>query len=240
MGSYDERLNLGLDQQRAYVPPQAQGPPQRRQEKDGSVSSSAQKPIDGTVNQAFDKAAQSSGLPSDVISQIAEQVRAQVIDSLKAEGLAYPVSNEPVSSDSTWQREFDPNPHPERGSIRQASCNDTIPPRRETSQSMKEDLQERLGERTSVPAEAPNQSRPEPQRKRTAEEETILEKIWGPLFDSDGSPTARLGQLLRGIALHIVGDCCLFVEVSSNSMLDRGLRAENESCHWASKIATVL
>lgn len=32
---------------------------------------------------------------------------------------------------------------------------------------------------------------------------TTLEKIWGPLFD-DGKPTARLGQFLRGLALHIV------------------------------------
>ena len=33
---------------------------------------------------------------------------------------------------------------------------------------------------------------------------TTLEKIWQPLFTEDGRPTFRLGQFLRGIALHIV------------------------------------
>ena len=34
---------------------------------------------------------------------------------------------------------------------------------------------------------------------------TTLEKIWGPLFDND-TPTARLGQFLRGIAAHLIDD----------------------------------
>ncbi|EME48923.1 hypothetical protein DOTSEDRAFT_67844 [Dothistroma septosporum NZE10] len=43
-----------------------------------------------------------------------------------------------------------------------------------------------------------------------AEEEdegpTTLEKIWQPLFDN-GNPTVRLGQLLRGLAKHLIEDC---------------------------------
>lgn len=38
------------------------------------------------------------------------------------------------------------------------------------------------------------------------EEPTTLEKIWQPLFDVNGEPTERLGQFLRGIALHIIDD----------------------------------
>lgn len=34
-------------------------------------------------------------------------------------------------------------------------------------------------------------------------EMTTLEKIWGKLFEDD-KPTARLGQFLRGIAMHLV------------------------------------
>ncbi|KAJ5225988.1 hypothetical protein N7468_007213 [Penicillium chermesinum] len=34
---------------------------------------------------------------------------------------------------------------------------------------------------------------------------TTLEKIWGKLFE-DGKPTKRLGQFLRGIALHLIED----------------------------------
>lgn len=40
-------------------------------------------------------------------------------------------------------------------------------------------------------------------RVPTQEELTTLEKIWGKMFD-DGKPTPRLGQLLRGIAVHLV------------------------------------
>lgn len=43
-----------------------------------------------------------------------------------------------------------------------------------------------------------------PTRLSTSKEETTLEKIWGQLFDEDGHPTPRLGQFLRGLAVHIV------------------------------------
>ncbi len=44
-----------------------------------------------------------------------------------------------------------------------------------------------------------------PVRLSTSKEETTLEKIWGQLFDEEGHPTVRLGQFLRGLAIHIVG-----------------------------------
>ena len=48
-------------------------------------------------------------------------------------------------------------------------------------------------------------SRPKgPSRLSTGKEETTLERIWGQLFDEEGHPTTRLGQLLRGLAVHIV------------------------------------
>lgn len=42
-----------------------------------------------------------------------------------------------------------------------------------------------------------------PSRDATVVEVTTLEKIWGKLFE-DGKPTKRLGQFLRGIAMHLV------------------------------------
>jgi hypothetical protein len=42
-----------------------------------------------------------------------------------------------------------------------------------------------------------------PSRDATVMEMTTLEKIWGKLF-VDGKPTKRLGQFLRGIAMHLV------------------------------------
>ena len=43
-----------------------------------------------------------------------------------------------------------------------------------------------------------------PSRLSTSKEETTLEKIWGQLFDEDSHPTVRLGQFLRGLAVHLV------------------------------------
>ncbi|KAF2089840.1 hypothetical protein K490DRAFT_8913, partial [Saccharata proteae CBS 121410] len=35
---------------------------------------------------------------------------------------------------------------------------------------------------------------------------TAIEKTWGTLFDADEKPTARLGQFLRGLAIHLIND----------------------------------
>ena len=57
---------------------------------------------------------------------------------------------------------------------------------------------------TSESSDKPH-SRPKgPARLSTGKEETTLERIWGQLFDEDGHPTKRLGQFLRGLAVHIV------------------------------------
>lgn len=44
-----------------------------------------------------------------------------------------------------------------------------------------------------------------PPRDVTVTELSTLEKIWGKLF-ADGKPTERLGQFLRGIAVHLIED----------------------------------
>jgi hypothetical protein len=58
--------------------------------------------------------------------------------------------------------------------------------------------------------ERPERSRPPPApRLLTNEEETVVEKQWGALFereDRGGAPTLRLGQFLRGLAHHLVED----------------------------------
>lgn len=61
--------------------------------------------------------------------------------------------------------------------------------------------------RETVPShgsQKPDLTRPKPpSRDATAMEMTTLERIWGKLF-VDGKPTKRLGQFLRGIAMHLV------------------------------------
>jgi hypothetical protein len=50
-------------------------------------------------------------------------------------------------------------------------------------------------------------SRPRgPKRLSTSSHPSILEKIWGTLFNEQGQATKRLGQFLRGIAVHLIED----------------------------------
>ena len=58
-----------------------------------------------------------------------------------------------------------------------------------------------------------------PSRLSTSKMETTLERIWGPLFDEDSHPTLRLGQFLRGLAVHIVRDFLMML--SFNGALPR-------------------
>lgn len=59
---------------------------------------------------------------------------------------------------------------------------------------------------TSESSDKPHVRPKGPARLSTSKEETTLEKIWGQLFDEDGHPTKRLGQFLRGLAVHIIED----------------------------------
>jgi hypothetical protein len=101
----------------------------------------------------------------------------------------------------------------------------------------------------SPPSQPGDHAHREARPKYTSElsssgQETTLEKIWGQLFDKEGNPTARLGQLLRGIAMHLVGLLCwrnrYFRELSANSCLDRGLCAREYDHYHTTKATEVL
>ena len=70
--------------------------------------------------------------------------------------------------------------------------------------------EQRSASRTSISSqhsESTNYVRPRgPARLSTSKDETTLEKIWGQLFDEQGHATVRLGQFLRGLAIHLVSN----------------------------------
>jgi hypothetical protein len=47
-------------------------------------------------------------------------------------------------------------------------------------------------------------SRPPPATRMATDDYTPIEKMWQRLFDPEGQPMPRLGQFLRGLALHLV------------------------------------
>lgn len=49
-------------------------------------------------------------------------------------------------------------------------------------------------------------TRPPPPTRGSTDGTTIYEKVWGVLFSDQGEPTPRLGQFLRGIAIHLIDE----------------------------------
>ena len=100
----------------------------------------------------------------------------------------YPGRTSPVHhSHSEHRPDEPPSPHEHKASHHSA-------PRRSPSpQSNASDSSDKMYTRPKGPS-----------RLSTSKEETTLEKIWGQLFNEDGHATARLGQFLRGLAIHLV------------------------------------
>lgn len=246
------------------------------------------KPIADAVNQAFDNSTAANDLPANVIAQITEQVRSQVIDTLRKElsgsasvstasesqqsqqslsqsypfdmdrdanvptlaipttqsfGPGHPFSSGPGSnmpqnsgqyygsspSKSSQARHTPPTPereyedstyfgtdgtqdkrHTKRISQESASSRPIPMPEsverksRQVQEGLKEDLSLRYGERTRDDLSNSSFERPAPSRVRTNDEETVIEKMWQPLFEANGKPTSRANQFLKGIALQLV------------------------------------
>jgi hypothetical protein len=289
---------------------EGQPPPPPSQEIPGMAGYNAQfppppevnrsQPLFNAINHAFDNSSAANALPAEVISQITEQVRTQVFDSLRAEiaavratgtqgqsaqggvpynpgldsarsppppapypstgsptvggvamphfpppptqffsatnstGLNSPTGNNaglygsspPTSTTSGQARSIRTPPTPQRrwsgGSENRRSFDGSdfrgpdgttqempsrakaeSPKPEKTDNVVKEDLSQRYGERTRDDVSGPGKERPPARSAQTDDGETVIEKMWGPLF-KDGKPTTRLGQFLRGIALHLV------------------------------------
>jgi hypothetical protein len=246
-----------------------------------SSSATGTKPIADAVNNAFDNSTAANQVPAEVIAQITEQVRSQVIDTLRKElagappvqsaepqqsqrqpypnesdnginvlmpsahqthsfGPGHPFSSGPVpqpnkayygSSPAKSVRAIHTPPTPERDSEESTYFGQNEGLKRRSSKrasqdytssrpipipessnrtsspvrgSMKEDLSARYGDRSREGTPFSSSDRPLPTRTRTNDDETVVEKMWQPLFDGAGKPTARNNQFLRGIALQLV------------------------------------
>lgn len=218
----------------SYPPDSAR--PRSRASSTARSDVSSQRPLYDTsaVSNAFDRfdkgeAAGAQQVDPNLIAQITEQVRKQVIDSLKSgeipKGPAAPQSHAPPVRSPTGStaglssagpppsREVYTPPSPSKNGY---SSNGSNSPEMSTRSSTFEDVGEmptpRVEKRNSMhsttstgPERTKSQSRPPPAtRASTDGEATTVEKIWQPLFNPDGKATARLGQFVRGVAIHLV------------------------------------
>ena len=188
-----------------------------------SKYSQPHQPISEAVN-SQDTAAMNPELIAQITEHVIKQLRTNPLEGgtpIHATHQQYPPPppQQPVPQSPTTKSGSPPVPtrnvytppflqkhsdHPTHGSPEQTSTllhgGPPTPP--DPSNSQADDRQPPT--RVNVSNEAGN-SRPKgPTRLSTSKEETTLEKIWGQLFDEEGLPTARLGQFLRGLAVHIV------------------------------------
>ena len=190
-----------------------------------------QPPISEAVSSALDKADTSNFVPPELIAQITENVIKQLKTSGIESGTPVPQMSKPFpppppppiqqpvplspstasASSPPMQRNMytPPSPHKHQDYRRESPEFRSAVPQCEIRSPQEAPQTQFRERRTSSPNSESNESgytRPKgPARLSTGRDETTLEKIWGQLFDEDSNPTARLGQFLRGLAVHIVG-----------------------------------
>ncbi|KAJ5594865.1 uncharacterized protein N7459_001073 [Penicillium hispanicum] len=184
--------------------------------------------LNDAVSSAMNNVDSSAYLSPDVVSQITatviQQLKATGLDGLQQPG---PPPSRPQSQQPPWSTPdlAPPRPHSESPptahrsgsmpspnpmynsfessqpySVPSSYSSDTRANPKPSSDSFsvrKDSISSQGSQKT--------EGRPKPpSRDATVMEMTTLEKIWGKLFE-DGKPTKRLGQFLRGIALHLAG-----------------------------------
>ena len=185
-------------------------------------------PIDEAVSSAFSRTETPNHLTPELIAQITKNVIKQLTNTNIDGGNPPPppvyqqVSSSPPRPSASPSKihplssPHSPTDYPNHGSPppqAQLGGSQSIPSGfrdayHNHAQDKSEPSKSHNWDRSSSPLSQTSESghiRPKgPARLSTSQEETTLEKIWGPLFDENGNPTPRLGQLLRGLAVHIV------------------------------------
>ncbi|KAJ5959298.1 uncharacterized protein N7479_006448 [Penicillium vulpinum] len=191
--------------------------------------------IDDAVSSAFHSSGSTGYLSPEVLSQITatviQQLKTTGLDNIQGSGAPPPRSQSqqpPWQTDgSLWPNAESPPMPPLRSSsisppssasdnIHTGNFQPSVPSNypsesRLSPKTSPDPLVERRGSISSQNSDRSHQShhkteRPKPpDRDATVTEMTTLERIWGKLFE-DGKATKRLGQFLRGIAVHLIED----------------------------------
>ncbi|KAF1951121.1 hypothetical protein CC80DRAFT_576189 [Byssothecium circinans] len=194
--------------------------PRRPKSPNSSIAASegtpqTQQPLKNALHNAFDNSDSARTVDPNLIAQITAEVKRSVLDEIKLNGMGGtnqapppPPPTFPPSTTTFPPRNVYTPPSPKhadfssRGSTSPVSpvfnpmfdgTGDTPTPRREHSAPI------------NIPQDK-TAPRPPPARMSTEETYTPIEKMWQRLFDLQGQPTPRLGQFLRGLAVHLIED----------------------------------
>ncbi|KAJ9605478.1 hypothetical protein H2200_010135 [Cladophialophora chaetospira] len=196
---------------------------------DSSRLRQASQPINEAVTSAFNnaEATTAASIPPEFLQQLTSQITANVLQQLKASNLPLPMQ-QPVmpgthidaSSSTAGSPPLDratvytpPSPHRYSDDTGASQPSPQFPPPssgssyRAPSPGMDRRAISPLSQPGHISESDTNPTRPKgPKRISTSGDVTTLERVWGQLFTEQGQATPRLGQFLRGIALHLIED----------------------------------
>ncbi|KIW58544.1 hypothetical protein PV05_03053 [Exophiala xenobiotica] len=201
---------------------------------DSSRYHQARQPINDAVTSAFNNADATSAasIPPELLQQITSQITANVLQQLKGVNLPTPAQPPPLSgsqvdaaSSTTGSPPLNratvytpPTPHRTSEDAGMGHPSPQFPPAPQSKEPSFRGSPPPVENRAVSPfSQASHQSeddthqdrpvRPKgPKRVDTGGDATTLERVWGTLFDEQGQATVRLGQFLRGIAVHLIED----------------------------------
>jgi hypothetical protein len=195
------------------------------QSQDSSKYNQARQPINDAVRSAFDtNATTNTAIAPEVLQQITSQITANVLQQLKASNLPLPNQQPPHSMDAASLTAADsppldrstvytpPTPHRYSDEVHGGHASPSFPPPPNQSDLRRSPGTDQrpispLSQASHLSESEANQSRPRgPKRVSTNGDMTIVERVWGQLFTEQGHATPRLGQFLRGIAVHLIED----------------------------------
>ena len=177
----------------------------------------SQQPLNNALNNAFDKSDSAGKVDPDLIAQITEEVKKSVLSEIKlgmgvtSQPVAPPQQpyppQSPVSMASIPSRNVYTPPSPKQADLSSHGSASPDPLSHDPLFDGAGDTPNPRHQR-SAPVDIPYQKaapRPAaPEKMPTDGDFTPIEKRWQRLFDQRGQPTPRLGEFLRGLAIHLV------------------------------------
>ncbi|KAF9698600.1 hypothetical protein EKO04_003498 [Ascochyta lentis] len=229
--SYDD---YGARDHRAYGSSYSHDIPQhvplRRRSRSPSNAASdglpqpVQQPLKSAIGNAFDQSDAARTVDPDLIAQIAAEVKKSVLDEIKQSGIAGAATAQP--GPTPHQQHTPPSPDSTSASFpsrnvytppspfyqdapTQPPPAQNLPSREPTFDGSTDDLPTPRYA-SSAPIDIPHPERaperPAPAVRMATDDFTPIEKMWQRLFDLDGQPLPRLGEFLRGLAMHLIED----------------------------------
>ncbi|CAO2651054.1 Nn.00g093510.m01.CDS01 [Neocucurbitaria sp. VM-36] len=181
-----------------------------------------QQPLKNAIGNAFDKSDAARVVDPDLIAQITAEVKRSVLDEIKMGVMAGATQPQPVPvspqhyvppSPASTSASFPPRdvytpPSPKHTDFQSQPPPTANPSLRDPVLDGNDDTPTPRYER-SAPIDVPQErstARPNPAARMATDDYTPIEKMWQRLFEPEGQPLPRLGEFLRGLALHLIED----------------------------------